>query len=191
MKDFLDLILPLCRLKGDHTALWEAVYTAQRASARTNASISKMLVNLVGQSSGSFIHAVTAGMMSTGEKHGPIAQARDDLLVYNTAKKAREAVQKGIVICGFGSSFYKEGPDPAWAEVNLILRQQYPETHHELEYTEQGIQSAGKLVYPNPAGYSAAAANAVGLLRGVEEAIFVMPRIAVWLREYIITQGGL
>lgn len=187
--EFLNAILPLCRVPGDHRQLWEAVYVAQRASAKNNPSISKMLVNLVGQSSGSFIHALTAGFMSVGEKHGPIGKARDDLMMYADIEEARAAVLRGVRIYGFGNSFFKQvGGDPAWHGVHGILATKYRGTFEMLACIQEGIARAGKKIYPNPAGYSAAAAHATGLIRGMEEAIFVMPRMQVWLEEYIITQ---
>jgi citrate synthase len=148
-----------------------------------------MLVNLVGQSSGSFIHALTAGLMSVGEKHGPIQKARDDLLVYGeNVQETTEAVQRGIKIYGFGNSFFKIKSDPCWVYVHEILIRSYPDTFKMLATVQEGLQRAGKKIYPNPAGYSAAAAHATGLIRGMEEPIFVIPRMHVWLQEYVITQ---
>ena len=188
MKEFVDTLLPLCLVEGDHRALWEAVWTAQRLSAKAYPSMSKMLVNLVGQSSGSFIHALTAGLTSVGEKHGPIAKARDDFLYYTEAQVTKEAVQRGIKIYGFGHSFYKRQTDPYWLQVHDILRTHYAQTFEGIRQIQKGLQEAGKNIYPNPAGYSAAAANATGLLRGMEEIIFVLPRMQIWLEEYVITQ---
>lgn len=186
--EFLDVILPLCLTPGNHRPLWEAVYKAQRASAKANPSVSKMLVNLVGQSSGSFIHALVAGLMSVGEKHGPIQKARDELLVYVSVEATTEAVQRGVKIYGFGNSFFKIKSDPCWTEVHDLLIRSYPVAFDILAGIQEGLQRAGKKIYPNPAGYSAAAAHGAGLLRGMEEVIFVIPRMQVWLQEYVITQ---
>lgn len=186
MKDFLASILPLCRVRGDHTALWSAVYQAQRASAYQNPSLSKVMVNLIGQSSGSFISSLTAGLMTVGKKHGPIATARDDLDFYGPEAVA-DAVKHGIKIAGFGSSFFKDEIDPHWAPVVEILREGYQDTWRQVETIKTALHASGKAIYPNPAGLSAAACNATGFPRGLEEAIFVMPRMQCWLDEYIKT----
>jgi hypothetical protein len=189
MNDFLKSILPLCAVEGDHTALWSAVYKAHRASGYSNASLSKVLVNLIGQSSGSFAHSVTAGMMALGKKHGPIAQARDDIL-YTTPASVAVLVKDGIKIAGFGNTFFKDQIDPSWSEVVTILRTSYPETWAKVQALQDALHAAGKTLYPNPGGLSAAACIATELERGLEEAIFVMPRMQVWLDEYIKTLGA-
>jgi citrate synthase len=186
MKDFLNSILPLCRVPGEHGILWAEVYKAQRASADQNPSASKMLVNLVGQSSNSFIRSITAGMQSVGKKHGPIAEARDDLEFY-TAANVEAAVSAGVKINGFGSSFFKKEIDSNWNEVVMLLATDYPATWKQVEEIQEALHRCGRKLFPNPAGLSAAACNATGFPRGLEEAIFVMPRLQVWLDEYIKT----
>jgi citrate synthase len=186
MKDFLSSVLPLCTVPGDHSSLWTAVYEAQRASAYANPSLSKMLVNLVGQSSQSFIRSLTAGFQSVGPKHGPIGEARDDLDFYD-AENIKPALDAGMKIHGFGSSFYKKEMDPNWKTVANLLLSSYPAHWARVATIQATLHGFGRRIYPNPAGLSAAACNATGFPRGLEEAIFVMPRMQVWLDEYIKT----
>lgn len=159
--------------------LLSAVWKAHRDSALDNAdNVSNCLARVVAESSHSGMNAVVAAMLSLGGSHGPIAQAREVLFGHI----APPVLPEGVVVPGFGNSFYAGSIDPNWTELAGVLRDEYPDVWAPIEHWSELLKEAGKPCTPNPASLTAAVAELVGWPHGFEFLLLVMPRMTVWAR---------
>lgn len=172
-------------LTGHDAMLLSMVWDAHVCAAETNDSLSKSIAYQVGVGSGSFCHSAAAAMLSTGTRHGPIRAARSSLDL--TSEQAEQYARSGLKIPGFGNSFFKTSLDPAWEQVNTYIVSYYPEQASRIENVRTGLWNAGKKLYVNAAGLTAATCDALQLPYGVEDGLFVFPRINVWWKTYLTT----
>lgn len=159
--------------------LLNAVWEAHRESALDNAdNVSNCLARVVAESSRSGMNAVVAAMLSLGGSHGPIAQAREVLF----GSIVPMALPAGVIVPGFGNSFYAGAIDPNWTGLAGVLRDEYPDIWAPINAWSGLLKDAGKPSTPNPASLTAAVAELVGWPRGFEFLLLVMPRMVVWAR---------
>lgn len=93
----------------------------------------------------------------------------------------------GLSIPGWGNSFIKGEPDPDWLEVDEKLKLGWEKIYARVLDITERLHSHGKMIYPNPACYTAAAAIAFEIPIGMESRLFIEPRVSAWCD---IIQGG-
>lgn len=159
--------------------LMQMVLDAHDKAARTNPSSSTLACQNAGMSTGSAALGIASAMMTLGSLHAPIEAAR---VIYETAtqKSIIESVMQGNIIPGFGNSFFKVGIDPAWEQVSKYIELNLSDMHGRIYDLTQWMHRSGKILYPNAALFSAAAASECGVKRGAEVAIFAIARIPAW-----------
>ena len=187
MKDFLETFMPLCRRLNERERfdILSSLWDAHRNSAIENESGSKVVARIIGEGSGSFGHSACGAILSVGSKHGPILEARR-VLVGLSPDEAFSIATKGGIIPGFGNSFFRDGIDPAWQGTFNLLALKCRNEIAILMAINEAIGRAGHKIFPNAAGISAVACEALGLPYGIEDAIFIMPRMNVWLSDFIL-----
>ena len=132
-----------------------------------------------------FEHSVAAALLTLGSKHGPVLAARDALYV-TSDDELIDGLENGETVSGFGNSFYKKSIDPAFVQLDHLLREGYPKHHGHLDRVAKLIfKVKGKSLYPNPAAYTAICAEIVGLMRGTETLLFIACRLPAWSRLFV------
>lgn len=161
---------PLAPFERD---LLDQVLEAHRRSAlRANAST--VVLQNAFAASGSFTQAVSAALNTLGWPHGCVREAyrhlAGDLILPPMFLNEK--------IPGWGNAFHKGCPDPLWTEVDRTL--EMFDIARRLEAITAALHQRGKRVFPNPAGYTAAAAIALGIPEALSPALFVAGRLDGW-----------
>jgi citrate synthase len=175
-------------LAAAEDALVRAVLAAHGATVARPEGLpcSTVMVLNAWHGSRNYAQAIAAGLMSLGEVHGPVPAAYGFLKLRAETRAAR--IASGKPIPGWGNDFVKGAPDPAWDAVEGLLVEGWPALATVLAETTEALQAAGKRIWPNAAGYTAAAAIAVGLPRAVCPWLFVAGRLANW--SALLLAGG-
>lgn len=156
--------------------LLTAVWNAHRESAALNqTNASSMAAVQAGWGSGSVLHAVCAAMLSTGNTHAPVTQARHTIFT----KEPPDSLD-GRLVPGFGNSFHRTRIDPVWEAAAELIRVRYPGTWAAIDKWSQFLLREGKPSAPNAAAFTAAVSELVGWPWGMEPLLVVEPRIMVW-----------
>lgn len=168
-------------LRDQEVALLMELNRAHHASTfRSNCS--SVAVQNAAAGSRSFAQAMAAGLMTMGAVHAPVLEAcrllslPDELAVC----KVRDTIAHGERLPGWGNAFVKGGPDPLWASVNHLLMVSWPHRAARLLLITQEFHRHGKMVWPNPAAYTATVAMALGLPWEMASYLFVAGRLDAW-----------
>lgn len=140
-----------------------------KSTYRENASSQMVLTAWLG--SGDFTKAIAAGLLTLGDRHGPIEKA--------VASIVQATIADGIVP-GWGSSFHKGADDPDWAPVRVLLEANWPKLAGRLALITAALEARGAHVRPNPAAYTAAVAIALGIPPKLAPWLFVSCRLDAW-----------
>lgn len=130
--------------------------------------------------SGFFENGIASAILTLGTNHGPISDAR---IVYEKFRQpdVYNLCAVGEKVLGFGNSFFKDSIDPAWADVDSLLTDRFPIISERIAELGRFVKSATEsTLYPNAALFSAAACSEVGVIHGLESALFIMARIPAW-----------
>lgn len=177
----IDLNLIFCVDDSEHIAqgLMQAVFKAHYKAALTNQCASSVACINAFASSGNLSNGISSALMTVGTLHAPIAEARK---IYETAtqKDVRGAMLRGDIVPGFGNSFFRVGIDPSWEGVARYIEANFPKMHGRIYDLTKWVQDSGKILYPNAALYSAAAASECRVKHGAEIALFALARIPAW-----------
>lgn len=149
--------------------LLNELHTAHAISAYRNNASSVAVATSAG-GSGNYFQAIAAALMMLGGLHGPLFQAYDFL-----AGKQFLGIQPG-----WGNSFIKGEPDPAWGKIDLLLEKNWEKIYLVITSKTKELHSSGKKIYPNPSIYTAAVAHAIGMPRDVVPILFVRSRLEAW-----------
>jgi citrate synthase len=124
-----------------------------------------------------------------GPIHGPTKEARE--LIYGwESEEIREALNDGHRLPGWGNAFFKDSTDPAWAEVEALLREKYEEHAAKLDTITELIEGVkGKKFYPNAAAYTAVTAHIIGLPLGLEIMLVILGRLPAWAGQFMSQQN--
>lgn len=166
----------------------ETVVQAHQNSAliNQNASSASFLGTLY--SSGSVINAIAAAVLSVGQRHAPVSEARS---VYEswTKEQIEEAITTKNIIPGFGNSFFRDSIDPSWSPVHEYIQIFYPRVYERINTLTEEITKAreGKKLWPNAALYTAALCSQLGFQHGTESMLFVMSRLPIWFTKALET----
>lgn len=166
-------------------ALLDLVMAAHQECARRPNASTQIILGAFDVNGHDFAQAVAAGLGSLGGKHGPIADAQRWL-------SSDEPNSAGI-IPGYGSSFVKNRPDPAWKKVDDFLRAHYPQVVARLTAGRELLRARGLDLHPNAAAYTAAYGVVAELPPELTPGIFVRARLPVWMElcgGLLVDEGG-
>lgn len=175
--------------------LYEAVMRAHGASAhRQNCST----LGLLNAYSGSedYVQALIGALATLGGKHAPLRETLEFLSVgssiedplYDPVHYAKFKAETDPIwrAPGWGNSFEKGRPDALWCVVDECLSA-FPIGMRLKEITE-ALHAAGKMVFPNPSAFTAAAAIVLKCPVEILAWFFVAGRIASW-SQILLSQG--
>jgi citrate synthase len=168
-------IFSICNEGVKDGGLLDVLFKAHAAAAENNVPVSSWGAINVAVGGGGFDKAVIAAICMTGTIHAPVTAAR-------------RAIFHGDhydIVPGFGNSFYKDSIDPSFFEMDEYLYRKYPDEHGAIIATQIDLNKRlGVEVYPNAAAYTAAVAELINLPEGLEQILFILPRITVWAKQY-------
>ena len=165
-------------LNAAEQALLRAVFAAHAVSARRE-NISTFVLQNAARGSGSYTQALAAALNSLGGPHAPVAAVMEFLDPPSQAM-VEKYLEEGRKVPGWGNSFVKGQPDASWYWVDTILGEEWPELARRMRQVTQRLHAAGKIIFPNPGGYTGAAALALGLPKAVAPWLFVAGRLEAW-----------
>jgi citrate synthase len=159
--------------------LMENVLMAHHNSCYRN-NPSTLAVAQAADASGDLGKAIASGILTVGAKHAPLEKTAFFLLMEHPASDVFRILKAGHRVPGWGGSFQKDGPDPIWERVADLLDAGWPEVSSKLAGVTNELHKLGKMIYPNPSAYTAAAAIVLGL--GPKRAVylFIMGRLTAW-----------
>lgn len=167
----------LADLMAKRPDLMRALAEAHDKSARRG-NISLLTVANAAAGSGCYFSAIAAGLMTLGGNHAPIEQCMELLGSKDPVATAAEMLCKGQKVPGWGNSFVKGKPDPDWDGVAKCLEGQWVAV--SIRAITKRLQESGKIIYPNPGCYTAAAAIVMGIHPKVAAYLFVASRLLAW-----------
>lgn len=157
--------------------LVEAMFSAHYKSAfRPNTS--SVTVFNVADSSNDIGKAIAAGILSLGERHGPLEQSYDFLSMDEPWVGARNRK----IVPGWGGSFQKDKPDPNWVMVDELLKKNHPDAYNKLRLVTEQLHQSGRVIYPNPSAYTALVGLVLGLSKKLLVYLFIASRLDAWAR---------
>lgn len=142
-----------------------------KSSYRGNMSTNAAVVSMAGSSS--YIQAIASAILTLGGTHGPI---KDAIKVLN----GDDSVLVNDKIPGWGNSFEKGHPDPLWNNVHEFIFENYPEMGARIAQVTKRLHDSGKVIFPNPACYTAATAILLKINPKVCEYLFLAARLPAW-----------
>lgn len=170
-------------------SLLSCLNAAHEASAlRRNISHEALVLATVG--SGNYLQAITAAMMTLGGTHAPLVETCLLLQVEHPEEWVKRNVPRGARVPGWGNGFVKDGPDPLWAEVDQVLRDESNHYMVKVDAVTAVLHEAGKMIYPNPSCYTAVVALTLGLPPEASPYLFLAARLPKWTEEYVRLLGA-
>ena len=159
----------------EEVQLLQALYQAH-AQCVFRPNCSTVACQQAGGGSRSITNAYIGALACLGEMHGPIEDAYTFL--------AREGPWTGAFVIGkipgWGNSFIKGRIDDAFLPVDQILEASFSKLHSRLREITDALHARGKMVFPNPAAYTATVALIIGLPRHLAPMLFVQARLEPW-----------
>lgn len=159
-------------------------FQCHQRAALENRNMSTVLAGAVGHSSGSFVHGICASILSTGGAHAPIHAARE-LLRRGTKEYIDGELFEGRKIPGFGNSFFKDRIDPSFQPLVEAIQTLAPQWWNRIEALQRMLAEAGISLKPNAAILTAAVCEFAMLPDGIEELLFIIPRLPAWAKEFV------
>ena len=171
-------------LSGDENALLEALFKAH-SEAVTRENISSVLAANAALGSGRYSNGISAAVSSIGGIHAPIEDTIDAIqFAMNGGGGARRYVVSklslGEKVPGWGNSFFKGEVEPGWEGVRELTAKIDARIITAIDGVTQALHDAGKLLFPNPSAYTAAAAIIIGIPIKVSALLFITARISGW-----------
>lgn len=164
-----------------HRPYFEAVAAAHTEAAKRE-NLSSQVIRAVSGAGAEPIRSVLAGMMTLETLHGPVAEAREKMLMPDI-ERAHE-YWEGTIHYGYGSSFVKGAPDPMLAGCERTLFE-YDTMAGEFEWigkipTSIKAGRIGTRIYPNAAYYTAILAELIEWPAGLEFLLVAALRAGAW-----------
>jgi len=132
--------------------------------------------------SGDYHKAIAAGILTMGDEgwHAPVGRVMRFLRRVDYEEEARKILAAGKRAPGWGHDFVQGQRDPNWADVDKVLAAGHKKWWDRLNIVETLLHEAGKKVYVNPAGYTAAAALALDFPSRAAAYFVIAGRLAAW-----------
>jgi len=163
--------------------LLDACLKAHHESAlRGNCSHHALVMSAVG--SGDYFKSIAAALLTLGGTHAPLTQTYDLLAAPNALELVEQAIHDKRRVPGWGNTFYKGTPDPAWIECAVKLAEDAPVLTATIDSITKYLHICGKNIYPNPSCYTAAVALTLGIPRAAVGVILLQGRLRAWTEEY-------
>lgn len=148
-------------------------------------NLSHEALKLAAIGSGDYVKSICAALMTIGGKHAPLAQTYDLLTVHDPAGYASKLLDTGKRVPGWGNSFVRGTHDPIWASVASYLQGNEPGLLARINSVTEVLHARGKLVFPNPSCYTAAAGIVLQIPRDVLAFLFIQGRLPEWTAEFV------
>lgn len=154
-------------------------------------NISTVTVRNAAIGNGTLTNSVAAALLTTGATHAPLIPAYGFLATFNPDDMGEFAqhVETGGLVPGWGSDFAKDGPDAALKHIADHLAEHFPQISARIQRVTDELHARSKMVWPNLACYSAAAAMAIELPPALLPWLLIQGRLAQWCREYFNTMA--
>jgi hypothetical protein len=159
-------------------ALLTCLMEAHRRATRDNQNISKIVATTVYQTSGSFVQALAAGVLTVGGIHAPVEAARRDFCEFEP-EVYRLRIRSKERLAGLGNDFYKDRIDPAFQPVMVELERHWPDAFARLQAMSK-IAFEEKKLFLNAALLTAACCEICKVPPGIEYALLFVARMPVW-----------
>jgi citrate synthase len=164
-------------LSSQEVRLLELLREAHTKSAQRD-SLSTMAVKLSMAGSDDFTKALPAALMTLGGAHAPVREIYEFLL--------RGLDFLPYPVPGWHTSFAKAdhpgSMDPDWKAVDVHLRMMNHPLMEKVDTVTKRLHSMGKLIFPNPGCYTAAAAITLGIPPNMASYLFIIGRLDAWAR---------
>lgn len=164
--------------------LINAVLEAHKKAALVNSNASSAALAMAANLKVPFTQSVASALLTFGGPlHGPIRETRE--MIYGwSAEDIAESLDAGEIIPGWGNSFHDE-LDPAWVEVDKIVREKFESHASRLDSISALIEDRKeRKLYPNASAYTAVTAHIVGLPLGLESLFSILGRLPSWAMQY-------
>jgi len=163
--------------------LLEALYQAHDAVAlRGNLSHQSLVLSAIG--SGDYFKAISAALLTLGGVHAPLWQTYQLLCTPNPVECVKRLVDTGRKVPGWGNSFVKGAPDPAWEVVHQLIIDHAPALEKKITSITYALHGLNKIIYPNPSCYTASVAIHCQLDIDLVGELLIRGRLSAWTREY-------
>lgn len=182
----------------ENSVLLNALTNAHWEAAINNVgNISSVVALTAYQGSSSLNQAIAAAILSMGETHAPVRQARDLIRKFKNWSRDKfnghilQTIREGKKVPGFGHSFYKEGIDPAfqrpWELYRAVFDGPEPVGIIQDMINIFLIEKGKNPIYPNAAIITAAICEYCKMEPGMELGVVASARIPAWI--YLINNG--
>lgn len=169
----------------DQERILQTLRRAHYTAATVNDNVSSAIVKQIARVGKPLPEAIAAALLSVGELHAPVTQARV-LLFRGTDEQIEIELKSGRRAPGFGNSFFKDGIDPAWRDMDVLIEKEFQDTWKRLWAIAELIRSVkGKMIYPNAAAYTAIVAHHLNMAWGAEPMLVIMGRLPAWTDQFI------
>lgn len=152
--------------------VWQSHVSATNSNVQ---NASNVAVSVSATSSLSVVSAIASGVLAMGGLHAPITAARNVIF-----RRASIPIPNGMIVPGFGNSFWKDRIDPAWQGVADHIQSEYPDTWAHIQDWSNVLLRNGSAHLPNAAALTAAVAEIVDWPLGAEAVLAIQPRISLW-----------
>lgn len=177
----LELNIDFCqRTTSEQQELLNELFAAHDRAARINRNISSAAAFNCHSGSHNIANAIASAALSIGGSHAPVMAARD---IYENAtlETLNNIIKVGLMVPGFGNSFFKDRLDPSWIPLDTFMRQAFPHIAKRIDELATMMQSLRKKLMPNAALYTAAVCSELRFAPGSEPSVFILARIPAWV----------
>jgi citrate synthase len=169
----------------EHERLISLLAVCHQSATISNNNASSAALGLAASSGASLWQSVAAGLLTFGDKHGPVTGAREVLYRVSDEELA-ERVEDKEYIPGWGNAFFKHGIDPSWPRMDHLIRSDYPDHYEKVERVGKAIlKGRGVVLYPNASTYTAVVCELIGIDIGAEPVIALACRLPAWGSQYL------
>ena len=146
---------------------------------------SSVAVKIAAHSSGKFGNAVIAALSMLGNPHGPVQEVTEMLSSEDPVGFAKMYIENGAKVPGWGNGFVKGKPDPAWDEADEYIKKNFTDLFSLIDEITKLLHDNGKMIFPNPACYTAITAIVNDIPADAASYIFISSRLPAWFKIYM------
>jgi citrate synthase len=170
-------------LTAPEQRLVDALYAAHAVCVERENCSTMALIQAAGGSR-SLTQSYIAALATLGEMHGPVEGTFEILNSPNYTNAATSIIFLHWKHPGWGNSFIKGKIDDAFIPVDQCLEQHFPRAFAKIREITEILHSRGKLIFPNPAAYTATVALVLGMPRHLAPMLFVQARLEAWTHVF-------
>ena len=164
----------------DISAYKMSVYSAHWKSA-TRGNISGEILHASFANNGlNFVQALSSAIGTLGGVHGCVEAAQDLLELEDPIEEVYELLSTGAMVPGWGSSYQNGAQEPGWEDVHEKLLDVDQPKGILLKDITKVLHESGKIIYPNPAAYTAVLSILMELDSSLATSLFIEARLPAW-----------